>query len=334
MSSSALRIIAILLAIGAIFLGYMGYKAGQPTQPDTVETAEQITPEPVRFPVIVAAREIAADQLLQQEDVTSLFVEQQAEGGFADSHLVIGRKTRMPIQTGDRVLKAHFHELSALVNAIREGERAIAIRVDEVTGAGGFIEPGDKVDVLLFLSAGQEAGNYSSAQLVLPAVRVLAYGNMLEDLDEATIAQKARLTQSDEPTDVQSSTAARDDDKATGRQSKTAVLAVAEQDMSKLLLAESSGRLRLALLGPDAMVADHQHQSSEVQQADQKHLAERRRQLLTLESLVPASAKQSTPSPITQTQPVRVAPAPVPASQKITIHRGAASTTISVDKEN
>lgn len=58
---------------------------------------------------------------------------------------------------------------------IRPDERALGVMIDEVSAAGGQLSPGDYVDILLFLR--QDSGNpQQSAQVVLPAVRVLSVG--------------------------------------------------------------------------------------------------------------------------------------------------------------
>lgn len=61
---------------------------------------------------------------------------------------------------------------------IRPHERAVAVAVDDVIGAAGQLRPGDYVDVLLFLR--EENNNpQSSAQVVLPALRVLSVGEQM-----------------------------------------------------------------------------------------------------------------------------------------------------------
>jgi len=127
----------------------------------------------------------------------------------------------------------------------------VAVKVDEVVGAGGFIEPGDQVDVLLYLQTGQEVGKDSSAQVVLSKVRVLAFGNMLESTVKQPDAADAQPDLKDKAKTMGAKAAAagKKDDEASGKKSKTAVLAIAESQTATLMLAESSGKLRLALHG-------------------------------------------------------------------------------------
>lgn len=327
MSSSTLRIIAILLAIGALVLGYMGYKASQAPLPVSQESQQQ-APEPARFPVLVAARDIASGQQLDSEDVTTMFVESVPADSYDNITQISGRQVRLPIATGDLVLKDHFQDFSPLESSIREGERAIAVRVDEVTGTGGFIEPGDSVDVLLFLASGREVGDKSSAQRILKNVRVLAYGDRVDNTDAEAIKRKAQLNKSAANNNEQTLDKPDNDDKDSGKKSKTAVLAVAEQDLSALLLAESAGRLRLALIGKQII------ESSQTMSATQPSKTEGGdgnlpdRQVVTLDQYKPTASSGS--KPVTQAVS-RVVPAATPT--KVTVYRGTQEVTVSVDRE-
>ena len=325
MSSSTLRIIAILLAAGALILGYMGYKASQ-TPPPLSEETQQLAPEPERLPVLVAARDIDAGQPLATTDVTTLFVETLPPDSYDKFEQVSGRQLRLPIAAGELVLNDHFYDFSPLVSSIRQGERAIAVRVDEVTGAGGFIEPGDSVDVLLFLSAGREVGDYSSAQRILSDVRVLAYGNSVDDTDVDAIKRKAQLNKTADTSTKQQSD--KDDDhKPTGKQSKTAELAVAEENLSSLLLAESTGRLRLALVGEQTGKMPANTQSG-AKTNDQKI----QRQLVTLDQYKPAGHTTKPQPQIVRQVVTRTVSPPTPS--KVTVHRGTQEATVSVEREN
>ncbi len=58
-----------------------------------------------------------------------------------------------------------------------EGKKAVTIRVDDVLGVGGFVQPDDRVDVLLTRTArGASEGREGSAytDLLLQDIRVLA----------------------------------------------------------------------------------------------------------------------------------------------------------------
>lgn len=335
MSSSTLRVIAVLLAIGALVLGYMGFKASQAPAPMTQQSGQQ-APEPKRVPVLVAAQDIKPDSVIDNNHVTTIFIETRPTDSYSSIEQVSGRQTRLSIAAGELILTDHFHEISPLVSSIRDGERAIAVRVDEVTGAGGFVEPGDSVDVLLFLPAGREVGDDSSAQRILSDVRVLAYGNDIDTTDINVIRQKARVNKDNDDNPLPETEAESDDgEKPTGKKSKTAVLAVEEDDLSSLLLAESTGRLRLALVGKQ-QAQDQQDQLMVVKNRSMQGGSgtDIDRQLVTLDKYKPdtstASAKPS-PQPVSRSVSRRPPP---PSPTRVTVHRGTQEATVTVDREN
>lgn len=326
MSSSALRIVAILLAVGAAVLGYIGYQASQNTLPPQTETVEPQNVEPVSYPIVVAAKDIVPDQKIGEDDIKVTMVNRQIKDSFNEQQQLIGLTSRMAISTGDMLLPEHFQSLSPITANLYPGERAVAVKVDEVTGVGGYIEPGDKVDVLLFLPAGQETDKISSSQLLLPALRVIAYGNQMDELDQQQIRQKSRAYLSASEGSPLSelfpeSNATENDGKPSGKQSKTAVLAVNEALASTLLLAESTGRIRLALVGEETLSGEN----------DPSHISAKNNHFISLNAL--------TGPPIETVIPPKIAAAPSvkPSTQtmptKVTVHRGLQETVVNVDQE-
>ncbi len=246
MSSTVLRVLALLLAIGAIAIGYFGYRASQ-HQPPKQEVVRVEVTEPKGEAVVFAARDIPAGQVIVEDDLTTALVPTRPVRSYASGVAIVGRRPRVDIATGEMLMSGHFPTYSQLALSLHHGERALAVKVDEVTGAGGFIEPGDHVDVLLYLRADRETGPNSSAQVVLTNVRVLAFGNMLESPDQ----HSDEGGRQPEPSSggIKAVTGQSKKVEPTGKKSKTAVLAVAESDASILMLAESGGKIRLALRG-------------------------------------------------------------------------------------
>ena len=94
-------------------------------------------------------------------------------------------------------------------------------------GLGGFIQPDDRVDVVLYLARDQREISDTQARVLLENIRVLAFGANLERREQ---------DESDENTN----------------NARTAVLAVPESDVDRLMLGASKGSLRLALRGDPA----------------------------------------------------------------------------------
>ena len=122
---------------------------------------------------------------------------------------------------------------------IRPDERALAVSVDEVIGAAGQLSPGDYVDVLLFLR--QDTSNAEqSAQIVIPAMRLLSVGDQLGLANDGKPAVPPPVTPEERAQAAQRRAAAR-----------TVVLAVPEPLLSRLMLASQAGTLRLAVRSAD-----------------------------------------------------------------------------------
>lgn len=253
MKSSSLRIIAVLLAIGAIFIAYMGFQSSQtPERPADVKTAPEVV-KAATFPVIVAAHALPAGTFLSEKDISIVMSENKYPEAYINKDNLLGQQTRLGMIEGEIILNQHLRQHGPLVQNIRPDERAIAIKVDEVTGVGGFIKPGNQVDVIFYLPAGKESGPNSTARVILSNVRILAYGNDLELIDKEKIHQQSYAELSSDKTSNKKQDANQDDidsdDKPQGKKSKTAVLAVMPNDLPALLLAESTGRIRLAVHG-------------------------------------------------------------------------------------
>ena len=116
---------------------------------------------------------------------------------------------------------------------IEPGERALTLGVDEVSGAGGHLRPGDYVDVLVYLR--EETDNpLASAQVIVPALRLLSVGQQIGLARDGLPA---------EPVDPDPK--AREEKRRNPP--RTVVVAVPEALASRLTLAAQAGSLRLAV---------------------------------------------------------------------------------------
>ncbi len=251
MKSSSLRIIAVLLALGAVLIGYMGYQASKTPEKQVVDATQPQTVQVNEYPVTIATHDISAGKILSESDISIVMTEKQYNDAYTSKQSLLGQQTRLDIIKGEIVLNQHLRQHGPLVEAIHSNERAVAINVDEVTGTGGFIKPGDHVDVVFYLPAGKEVGADSTARIILANTRILAYGDDLEVIDKEKIRQRSRAELNEETTHPKSSESDETEgvEEPQGKKSKTAVLAVKPADLPKLLLAESTGRLRLAVHG-------------------------------------------------------------------------------------
>lgn len=235
MNSRVMLILALVLILGAIIAGYLGYQTTQQAR----EAAERAAVEaervraqaqvvPGKVPVVVAAREISAFQELTAEDLVIDFITREPPFTFRTVEPLVGQALQVPVAPGTLISQEHLQPGSEIARLLKPGERAVAIPVDEVVGGGGFVQPGDIVDVLLFAQGDNRAT--ASAQVVMRALRVVGFGVQLIGPEGG-------------PQTAESKQGSR----AERQRARTAVLAVEEKEVTRLMLASSIGTLRLAI---------------------------------------------------------------------------------------
>src|SRR5690606_2359027 len=97
-----------------------------------------------------------------------------------------GAIARQPIATGEpiRMQKIVQADGSGFMSAILPaGMRAVATEISAETGAGGFILPNDRVDVILTSRRDGGSGEKFSSETILTNVRVLAIDQAVSEKD-------------------------------------------------------------------------------------------------------------------------------------------------------
>ncbi|MDY7530698.1 Flp pilus assembly protein CpaB [Pseudomonas sp. Bout1] len=244
MNSRISLILAGLLLVGALIAGYWGLVLSRsaPVAPPVTpspEVAQPAAEDQTRQPVVVLAHDVAPFVALTAADLTLERLRTVPAGSLTRLDQAVGKTPWRPLPAGTWLTEESFNAGGTLARMIRPSERALAVAVDEVIGAGGQLTPGDYVDVLLFLR--QEASNpQQSAQVVVPALRLLGVGDQLG------------LTNDGNPASTPPATADEKLKQQQGRASaRTVTLAVPEQLLSRLMLATQSGVLRLAVRSAD-----------------------------------------------------------------------------------
>lgn len=264
MNSRVTMVLAGLLLVGAVIAGYWGLSLSQPAQVQqvAVESAEpeperefelpsllqvESDDEPERVPVVVLAQAVPAMGTINAEHLLVEELRVAPPGSFADPESLIGRVVWRDLPIGTVLNESSFETGGPLARMIRPEERALAIQVDEVVTAGGHIQPGDYVDVLLFLRE-DDRNSDRTAQVVIPALRVLSVGNALGA--DRTGEPLMPPVDPDEQ-----------DSRANRRPEvpRTAVLAIPQELLTRFMLASEVGKLRLAVRSIDEkLLADYQ----------------------------------------------------------------------------
>jgi pilus assembly protein CpaB len=115
---------------------------------------------PTEGPVVVAAADIPLSTRIKAEQVTTKVVLLTAisPGAFTDVSQVVGQIARQPVATGAQITATTLNGgLTGTVIDVQVpvGQRAIAVRVDQISGVGTVIKNGDYVDAIIGLTEEQ-----------------------------------------------------------------------------------------------------------------------------------------------------------------------------------
>ena len=244
MNSRISMVLAGLLLIGALIAGYWGLVLSRQPEPVaapviSVERATAVIDDQNRQPVVVLAHDAPAFVPLTAADLVIEKLRTVPAGSLTQLDQAIGRMPLRTLGAGTWLTEESFNAGGPLARMIRPDERALAVSVDVVIGAAGQLSPGDYVDVLLFLR--QDTSNAEqSAQIVIPAMRLLSVGDQLGLANDGKPAVPPPVTPEERAQAAQRRAAAR-----------TVVLAVPEPLLSRLMLASQAGTLRLAVRSAD-----------------------------------------------------------------------------------
>lgn len=220
-------VVAAVAAIGALFL-IRGMGS------DRAETAANTSDPIAGEQVLVAARDVPQGAALAPSDLAvALFPEGSVSPSFvrlssqpsaqAD---YVGAVTRRAFVAGEPITNNYVVQPEGrgfMAAQLEPGFRAVAIEVARETAAGGYIQPNDRVDVIMSHKFNDGSQERVSTEIVLEDVRVLALG-------ETTQTQTA----GDAPQTIDAG---------------VAVLELTAEDARRLALADSLGDITLALRG-------------------------------------------------------------------------------------
>jgi pilus assembly protein CpaB len=132
------------------------------------------------------------------------------------------RVALLPMGINEPILAAKISAVgqgASIAALLPEGMRAAAVRINDVSGVAGFVQPNDSVDVLITRQL-PDAGNAQQTDVLLQNVRVIAIDQQAKNAD------------------------------GSPKVAKTATLEVSPTDAQKLALAQEVGTLSLVLRKP------------------------------------------------------------------------------------
>ncbi len=145
-----------------------------------VQAARAARQRVVMRPVVLAARDLPAGQSIKSGDlrVVRWPATGLPRGHFSSPAALEGRVPRTRLFKGEVVLAAKLAAKGlsgGLSSVLPPGFRAMTVKVDDVIGVGGFVQPGDRVDVLVTLERGPFRDD-PVTRTVLQKVKVLTVG--------------------------------------------------------------------------------------------------------------------------------------------------------------
>lgn len=222
MSSKQIRILATVLLILAGLLALLAWQVAR-QQAVPIPTARTAP----THAVVVTTRAVEAGKPLTADALAVMQLPIEPAGAYQDAARVVGQVPVVNLGSNVPVLEGQL--LSGLARQIPEGDRALAVSVDEAVGVGHQVQPGDFVDVFVILRRDNQEIAESQTRLLLSRLRVLAYGN--GSVNDSRKVQGEQMM------------ARRDG-------ARTAVLSVPVDQVGKLAMAQQAGRLVLALRNP------------------------------------------------------------------------------------
>jgi len=224
---------ALIIAIGTAMAARSMF-AGASTP-----EAEAAPQEPQGPKVLVAKRALPIGTIITADAVGyQLWPKEMVQDAYfidgeADMEQLLGTVVRNPITAGEPVTQGSLvspGDRGFLAAALAPGMRAITVPVSAKTGVGGFVFPGDRVDMLLTqtVSGNDEAG-LKTTETILRNLRVLA-------TDQSTESVKTQ------------------DGKTVVRAFRTVTLEVTPRIAEKISVAQTIGSLSLVLRS----IADNQ----------------------------------------------------------------------------
>ncbi len=232
MGNQGLKLAALAAVVLAVILGVLAWRMSvsmaENARKDAAaelqaQQAQQLQQEQTTL-AVVALRPLAATRPIGADDVALKPIAVVPERYFAQVEDVLGREPLIDIDAGAPVTPRYFRDSNVLARLIPDGHKAMSLEISDVVAVGGFVRPGDEVDLLMFLRG---SSGPPQSRILLRRVLVLAY-------EDRIIERPKGLSEAEGRNERRSRV-------------RTAVVAIPEEQTTKVMLGASVGSLRLAL---------------------------------------------------------------------------------------
>jgi pilus assembly protein CpaB len=185
MKAARILILGVALAAGGVAAYLVTSEPPPPAAPPPVAAVETdevlvagsdigigqaVSPQTLRWQTWPAAATASASFILKKQRPNGM---EQIAGSIARAPFAAGEPIRE-----DKLIRGNGGYLAAVLPA---GMRAISTPISPETGAGGFILPNDRVDVVLIRAQKTTGGEVYTSETILTNVRVLAIDQTVEE---------------------------------------------------------------------------------------------------------------------------------------------------------
>ena len=185
---------AVLFGLLAVFIAQAWLNNQSEMRMKSLE-AQKTTPTATKT-IVVAAKPLRYGMQLSADALREIPWSQDSvpKGAFTSiSEILSGGKRVVlaPIEANEPVLALKVTgagQRATLSSLVQDGMKAVTIRVNDVEGVGGFVLPGDRVDVVLTRQSDKEK---ASTEIVLQNARVLAIDQSADASAEKAAVAKA-----------------------------------------------------------------------------------------------------------------------------------------------
>ena len=266
-----------------------------------IASARDLSRVPTRN-VVVASRDLPEGVVIDRMSLTTRAFPVAAvpDSAYTTVDSVVGRVTRVPVFAGETMVTGRLAPTGVgpgLETKIAPGTRAMAVKINDVAGISGLLQPNSRVDVLVTLPEGNDRDS-QMAKIFMENMRVLSVG-----------------------TEVQ-----RDND-GKPINATTVTLGVTPQEAERLAVAMNRGSIQLVMRGygdPDTVRTAGATSHDVLAQLRGAPIAPAQPQSTPTRHIARAARP---------TAPVQVAAAPpLPDSVRVEVYRGDKSTRQSFEK--
>ncbi len=239
MSSNLIKIVAGVFVLLAVILGFIAWKMGHDyadSSNRTAAAAQQAQPAAQAAPqtqVVVATQPLLANLPIDRANLKVVGMEVVPAQYYTSPDDVVGLVPLIDIDAGTpltpRLLKGN-----PVAKQIPPGTKAVSLTLNDVIGVGGFVRPGDIVDVLVYLRNDQ-GNKIDPAQ-----ARILQKDALVLAFDDHVLMPPA--VDKNNPNGQQQQ-------QQQPRRERTVVVAVPDSEVTRVMLGASLGDVRLALHG-------------------------------------------------------------------------------------